>query len=122
MRAIFIAMLMAGGIGLIGAPSSGAAPVNGTSLLDAADDLSAVELIARGGGGGRGGARGGGGGGFRGGGGGGARGGRGGGGFRGGRGGGFRGGGRRGGGRYFRGGRWLYWGGCSYEAYILDLC
>ena len=104
MRAIFIAMLMAMGIGLIGAPASSAAPVSGSSLLNAVEDISPVEQVQR---------RGGGRGGFRGGGGGGFRGGRGGGGFR---------GGRRGGGRYFRGGRWWFYGGCSLYYWELGLC
>jgi hypothetical protein len=123
MRIIVIGTLMTMGIGLLGISASTAMPVSGSAILNAAASVSAVEEVRGGGGGGRGGGGGGrgGGGGFRGGGGG-ARVGVGGGGFRGG-GGGFRGGGGRvRGGRYFRGGRWIYFGGCSYDLWVAGLC
>jgi hypothetical protein len=43
MRGIFIAMLLAMGIGLIGTGTSGAAPVSGTALLNGLQDLSTTE-------------------------------------------------------------------------------
>ena len=43
MRAIFIAMLLALGIGLVGTAGSRAAPVDGAALLNAIEDLSSVE-------------------------------------------------------------------------------
>ncbi len=39
MRAIFIAMLLALGIGLVGTAGSRAAPVDGAALLNAIEDL-----------------------------------------------------------------------------------
>jgi hypothetical protein len=98
MRAILVAMHTAMGIGLMGTAGSTAAPISGSSLLNALEDLSAFEQVQRGNG-------------------------RGGNGFRGGvvRGGSFR-SGRVGGGRYWRGGRWWYYGGCSYEFWVLGLC
>jgi len=103
MRAILIAMLTAAGIGLPGTAGMGATLPSGSALLNALEDQSPFELVQRGRGGN----------------------------FRSGnyRGGstvvvrGFRGGGVRvHGGRYWRGGRWWYWGGCSYELWIRDLC
>ena len=119
MRAIFIPMLMAAGIGLTGTSAATAASISGSALLNAAADMSPVEQVQRHSGGGRAGVHGGGGDNSR-----------------SGVGGGVRVTGRsahvvdRGvhvgnrvrGGRFFRGGRWVYYGGCSYEIWILGLC
>ena len=132
MRRLLSSTVMAIGIGLLASTGGSAAPMNGAAPLNAAVDLGVVEQVQRGG---RGGGRGGG-----------ARGGvaRGGGvAVRGGgvavRGGGVavRGGGvavRRGGavavrgayrgarvhgGRVWRGGRWVYTGGCSYSLWVV---
>ena len=46
MRAIFIAMLVALGIGLLGAPSSStAAPLSGGAILSQVDELSPFEQV-----------------------------------------------------------------------------
>jgi hypothetical protein len=134
MRGIFVGSLVLMSVCLMGTAGTPAAPINGAALATAAAGLSQVEpvRVARGGGAVRGGgaARGGGvavrGGGVA---------------VRGGgvavRGGGVavRGGGvavRRGGvavrggrvygGRVWRGGRWIYTGGCTYDLYVQGLC
>jgi hypothetical protein len=43
MRGIFIAMLLAMGIGLVGTANSGAAPLSGAALLNGLQDLSTTE-------------------------------------------------------------------------------
>src|SRR4051812_42922935 len=122
MRRLFSSTVIAIGIGFMASTGGSAAPMNGAAPLNAAVDLGVVEQVQRGG---RGGGRGGGarGGGARGGGGavrGGGAAGR-----RGGavavRGGAYR-GARVHGGRVWRGGRWVYTGGCSYEYWISGLC
>jgi hypothetical protein len=119
MRGIFLGSLMVLSVGLMGTAGAPAAPINGAVLATAAADLSLAEPVRAGRGGGAV---------------------RGGGVHRGGvavRGGGVavRGGGvavRRGGvavrggrvygGRVWRGGRWIYTGGCTYDLYVQGLC
>ena len=43
MRGIFIAMVLAFGLGLVGTGTSGAAPASGTALLNGLQDLSTTE-------------------------------------------------------------------------------
>lgn len=45
MRGIFLAMLVAAGVGLAGSASVSAAPINGAAIGDAADAASSVEQV-----------------------------------------------------------------------------